>query len=230
MQTISFSQTLLHDFPSSFEFDALSFMLKERLKKHNVFLISNFSFGGNEGIPPELPRIQLNDELGYYSISVSMKSVEFRIDSSSFDMDYKRFSVLAQDIRSVLVDRGVEPSKHGVSAAVVFPMESPSEYIKKHIFNESNSFLRGDLIARASISVTDAIRVGNNIGLLRITQISDAFKMDPEGGFDTYVHVSREINNFPTGSPNPNVSYVDFIEIGLDQFSEESLKEVIEME
>ncbi|WP_256814020.1 MULTISPECIES: hypothetical protein [unclassified Serratia (in: enterobacteria)] len=231
MQNISFQQSLEHEFSKDFGFDGFSYNLKECFKKYNIILISNFSFGGgNDGLPPELPRIQLNDEFGYYSISMSLRRVDFKVDCTNFDFSFDKFKILGGEIINVLKELGAEPFKRSVSTSVVIKMDKPVEYMRKHLLNQNNAFFDSRLACNYSVSMTDGVEYEKGWALIRITNISDAFRNIDGGVTEKFIHVYREVNNFPSDANYSRLSYDKFMEVGADNFSERSIKDVLELE
>ncbi|CAI1137838.1 hypothetical protein [Serratia proteamaculans] len=231
MQNISFHQALVHDYPIDFEFDGFSYKIKESFKKHNITLVSNFSFGsGNNGLPPELPRIQLNDENGHYAISMSLRKVDFKVDCSTFEFLFSKFKMLAEEILNVLQELGVSPFKRSVATSIIFPMDEPVPYIRKHLLNRSNAFFDSPLTVSYSLTMTDAVEYEKGFAVLRITSVSDAYRPKDDGENERFVHVYREINNFPTEETEKTISFDRFMEVGAENFSEDAIKSAIGME
>ncbi|CAI0809981.1 hypothetical protein [Serratia marcescens] len=231
MQNISFHQALVHDYPIDFEFDGFSYKIKESFKRHNITLISNFSFGsGNNGLPPDLPRIQLNDENGHYAISMSLRRIDFKVDCSTFEFLFDEFKTLAEEILSVLRGLGVFPFKKSAATAIIFPMAEPVSYIRKHLLNRNNDFFDSPLTVSYTLSMTDAVEYEKGFALLRITNISDAYRPKEDGENERFVHVYREINNFPAEEAENTISFERFMEVSAENFSEGAIKSAIGME
>lgn len=231
MQNISFHQVLVHEYPMDFEFDGFSYKLKEAFKRYDITLVSNFSFGsGNNGLPPELPRIQLNDESGHYAISMSLRKVDFKVDCSTFGFSFCKFKVLAKEILNVLNELGVSPFRRSVATSIIFPMDEPVPYIRKNLLNRSNYFFDSPLTVSYSLSMTDAVEYEKGHAVIRITSVSDAYRPKDDGDNERFIHVYRELNNFPSEGKGDVISFEKFMDVGADNFSENAIKSVLNME
>ncbi|CAI0729615.1 hypothetical protein [Serratia entomophila] len=230
MKEIAFSNTLMFKLERGFQFDVLSYKLKEAFSSRGVSLISNFSFGsGTDGLPPNMPRIQLNDSNGFYSIAVSMERVDFNVSCKDFEFSYGKFKDFVLAIYGVFHDLKVNELFKIVSMQVIFPMKNAAFYIREHLWSGSNEFLKG-VLTGASIRKVDAIKVNDNSAILRTTSVSDAFEQNQDGTYNTFIHVFREISDQMSIDEESKFSFETLISNGDVQFSQSSIKEILEME
>lgn len=227
MKILSYNQAFLHSFDVSFEFDDLSYKLRSSFKEHGILLRSNFAIGNNiEGLPPELPRIQLSDEVGFCNITVSLSRVDFKLDCSSKIVEFEEFSVLANTVKYVINELGQEPIRVGMASTSLIENENANNYIKSHLFNDNNAFLQGEFLS-SSISVTDYPIFNEGRSLGRTTSINSAYQVHDDKRIQEYIVFSRDINNFLTDLTVPFAFYDKFVTFFKEHTSEKEINKVL---
>lgn len=226
MNVISYQNALIGTLSDDFEFDGLSFKIKEAFKSEGIILKSNFSFGNGDGIPPELPRLQLNDDLGVYRVVVSLIRVDFHIECPDTSVSYDDFIKLVIKIKEILESMSFHPVRFGVVASTLIKSDNPQGVIKKELLNPDNPFFEGHFHT-ASVTVADLPVFKGNMRLNRMTNVFNSYRIIGENKFESYVSFVRDINNIVLEDMDVFEHLEDILVFCKNEVSEKSIELVI---